>query len=148
MSEFDRETCPEASSSGGGIVDIVFSIPESISAQPIVISITQPKAIDLNEIHPSAATSNTSYDYSGRHDQGTLPMLKTEGHLANVIAAILEAKQQSDTILTKLIEEHQATTSVTGKSKSSVDIDDLEAVYGDEHAGGKKKAKKVRTDVK
>jgi hypothetical protein len=134
-------------SSSGGLVDIVFSLPASMAPEPVVISVTSPAPLNLNEIHPTAATSNVSFEYSGRHDQGTLPTLKTEGHLANVISAILEAKQQSDTILTKLIEEHQATTSTGGKNKSSIELDELEA-YCEQEGGRKKKSKRVAANDK
>lgn len=127
-------------SSSGGIVNIVFHLPESISVAPIHISVSDPAPIDLNQIHPSAATSNTSFEYSGRHDQGLLPELKSEGPLANMISAILAAKQQSDAILTQLIEESlTAGGNAAGKVKASTEIDELE-----EGALGREKRKKVR----
>lgn len=136
----------QSNSLGGGLVDIVFTLPETVSPEPIVVSIPRPsQPINLNEVHPSAATSNTSFEYSGRHDQGVLPQLKTEGHLANVITAILEAKHQSDTILTKLIEEAIASGETTiGKSKQSKELEDLAEDYFEEQSK-RKKAKRNQT---
>ena len=54
---------------------------------------------DLN-----AVTDTTTFEYSGVHDHGKLPVLKTDGPVAAVLANIMEAKRQSDEYLTNCID--------------------------------------------
>ena len=50
-----------------------------------------------------AVHNNTSFLYSGRHDHGRLPSLKTSGHSARLLSAIGEAKRLSDEYITGLM---------------------------------------------
>jgi hypothetical protein len=58
---------------------------------------------DVNQVHVEAKTSNTSYGYSGRHDHGVLPELKSTGPMARLVASLEEAKREGDTVLTELM---------------------------------------------
>lgn len=46
-----------------------------------------------------------SFDYSGRHDNGLLPSLKTEGALGLLVTAVQKAKAECDAYLTSIIDE-------------------------------------------
>jgi hypothetical protein len=46
---------------------------------------------------------NTSFEYSGRHDHGLLPELKSKPKYNAIVASILEAKKLSDTYLTEVM---------------------------------------------
>lgn len=126
----------------GATVELSFSFPNGETSK---ISISEPQELNINLIHPSAAQSNLSYEYSGRHDQGVLPALKSEGPTSHMIAAMIEAKQQSDIYLTKLIEEQmkeeKAQTDSGSKVKASEDDIEEDA---DDAAGRKRKTKKMR----
>jgi len=82
------------------LITIEFDIPDEGKTQFII---NDKGPADLNYIHPNARTSNESFEYSGRHDQGALPTLKSTGTLANVIAALREAKSVSDGFLSERI---------------------------------------------
>ena len=57
-----------------------------------------------NVVQPEAG----SYQYSGMHDTGPLVPPKEGGPIAQLIAAIQQAKAYNDTFLTELIEEEDA----------------------------------------
>eukprot|EP01031_Cornospumella_fuschlensis_P033562 gene33562-40601_t len=59
--------------------------------------------VNVNHVSPEAAQSNTSYEYSGRHDGGSLPILKCDGPMAEVVSALAQAKVVSDGFLTERI---------------------------------------------
>lgn len=69
------------------------------------IKITNPSQLDLNFVSPESSVSNTTFEYSGRHDHGKLPILKTTGPCAELVSALQEAKRECDKYLTKLINE-------------------------------------------
>ncbi|CAM9460778.1 unnamed protein product, partial [Ectocarpus sp. 12 AP-2014] len=52
---------------------------------------------------PVEGTDKYDYRYTGRHDHGTLPALKTGGPHGELAKAILDAKADSDAFLTELI---------------------------------------------
>ena len=59
-------------------------LPSRVIAEPM----------DPNYVEPEAAESNTSFKYSGRHDHGDLPTLRTDNqHLVDVCAAIKEGEE-------------------------------------------------------
>jgi len=62
---------------------------------------------DINSISAEAKESNTSYEYSGRHDHGTLPQLKSDGHMAQLVGSLQDAKREGDAVLTALIEKEK-----------------------------------------
>jgi hypothetical protein len=85
-----------------GFVQITFQLP---SREGHTIDINTANNFQINQIHPSAVNTNTSYEYSGRHDQGILPELKSDGYLSQLLSAMQEAKDESDRYLTALIGE-------------------------------------------
>jgi hypothetical protein len=71
-----------------------------------------------------------SFDYSGRHDNGLLPTLKTEGSLGLLITAVLKAKAECDSYLTSIIdEEYRNMGSVKAPGNTDGNV-------GDEDGGG------------
>ncbi len=71
-----------------------------------------------------------SFDYSGRHDNGLLPILKTEGSLGLLITAVLKAKAECDSYLTSVIdEEYRNMGSVKAPGNTDGNV-------GDEDGGG------------
>lgn len=62
---------------------------------------------DVNRVHEEAKTSNTSFGYSGRHDHGSLPELKSSGSMARLVASLGDAKRESDTVLTEIIKREK-----------------------------------------
>ncbi|CAM9128449.1 unnamed protein product [Ectocarpus sp. 12 AP-2014] len=57
----------------------------------------------VGEEGPVEGTDKYDYRYTGRHDHGTLPALKTGGPHGELAKAILDAKADSDAFLTELI---------------------------------------------
>ncbi|CAN0126440.1 unnamed protein product [Scytosiphon promiscuus] len=53
-------------------------------------------------------TDKYDYRYTGTHDHGTLPALKTGGPHGELAAALLRAKEDSDAFLTELINQELA----------------------------------------
>ncbi len=66
-------------------------------------TIVEALPIDVNDIHPDARRCNTFYHYSGRHDDGNLPILRNSGPMVDVLSAIQQIKHMSDTYLTERI---------------------------------------------
>eukprot|EP01039_Chlorochromonas_danica_P008103 gene8100-8938_t len=85
------------------IITLDFQFPNE---QPHCFYVINPPPINVNQVHPDAKTSNTSYGYSGRHDHGALPTLKSEGAMASVVSALAQAKEMSDHFLTARINDH------------------------------------------
>jgi hypothetical protein len=83
------------------LIEIEFILPNEETS---VFAIEDKGPIDVNAIHPSARSSNESYEFSGRHDQGVLPTLKSTGPMAHVVAALQEAKHVSDRFLSEKID--------------------------------------------
>lgn len=54
-----------------------------------------------NHVKEEAAMTNLSYEYSGRHDHGSLEKLNETGYYANLIQALQEMKSETDLILQK-----------------------------------------------
>lgn len=69
------------------------------------IRIENPSQLDLNYVSPASSVSNTTFEYSGRHDHGNLPILKTSGPCAELVSALQDAKRECDKYLTNLINE-------------------------------------------
>ncbi len=63
------------------------------------------ESININYISPIAASSNESFEYSGRHDQGTLPQLNSVGPMADIVSAMIQGKKISDKFLTERINQ-------------------------------------------
>lgn len=99
------------------------------------IRITQPDLSTVNTVSEDAKASNTSFEYSGRHDHGELPHLKKDGPHAVLVAALQEAKRECDRILTQKINAEYG----YGESEPKMDVDTEEADVADEEP--QKKAK-------
>eukprot|EP01038_Epipyxis_sp_PR26KG_P009284 gene9284-12510_t len=83
------------------IVEVNFSFHSNPTHS---FSIVNPAPIDINKVSQEAEHSRTSYDYSGRHDHGKLPLLKSTGYMSQVISALLETKNECDRYLTECID--------------------------------------------
>jgi hypothetical protein len=77
-------------------------------------------AMDVNEVHPVARDSNTSYEYSGRHDEGSLPTLRNDGSLASVLSALQAMRSISDEYLTEQINRLSGPTTTTTDHEESL----------------------------
>ena len=88
--------------------------PMSLSVEPSVAS------YDPNTVSPEAAASNTSFDYSGRHDHGQLPRLNASGPYLSVVRALYEAKAKTDVLLNQ----------VDGAATKTTQDDNVEQVGG------------------
>ena len=79
---------------------------------------------DPNEVTAEAKVSNTSYDYSGRHDHGNLINLnnnyenKTTKEYGMLINNVLEAKKSCDQYITSCMN-----TNNTSNNNKSMDMD-------------------------
>ncbi len=62
--------------------------------------------LDLNFVSFEAASSNTVFEYSGRHDHGNLPTLKSSGTLAVLLKSLIQSKANCDRHFTDEINKH------------------------------------------
>ena len=81
------------------------------------IVVSRAESSNINEISAEAKESNTSFEYSGRHDHGMLPTLKSEGHMAQLVGSLEEAKKECDKVLTALIETEKRETDGPSEKK-------------------------------
>ncbi|CAB1109958.1 unnamed protein product [Ectocarpus sp. CCAP 1310/34] len=84
----------------------------------------------VGEEGPMEGTDKYNYRYTGRHDHGTLPALKTGGSHGELVKAIHDAKADSDAFLTELL----------NKEASARDSNRTEAEPGGAGLGGKPRA--------
>ena len=82
------------------------------------IIVKDPPTFDPNSVADDASQSN-KYGYSGRHDHGTLPPLKSGDQHAKILSSMVEAKRLCDEYLTQCMSnsEHicmQATSAQNG----------------------------------
>jgi hypothetical protein len=106
------------------IITLEFSLPNK---ELIIFPIADQGPCDVNFISPAAEKSNESYDYSGRHDQGKLPILKSEGPMANVVRAMQEAKKVSDGFLSERINQVYGYGNPKQSKMDEVDIQEEDA---------------------
>jgi hypothetical protein len=93
--------------------------------------------IDVNFVSPGAANSNLSFEYSGRHDHGSLDAsLKSDGPLAVLVGSINEAKKACDDFLTNAINVEFGYDNDNDTAKASKDQDEIT-----EEDGGQEKKK-------
>ena len=85
------------------------SVEFTIKGEKLKPIICDSEARDVNNVHEDAKTSNTSYGYSGRHDHGSLPELKSSGNMARLIASLEDAKRESDMVITDIIRREKST---------------------------------------
>ncbi|RYH16492.1 hypothetical protein EON65_29985 [archaeon] len=111
------------------IITMAFDFPQESLR---IFEVHDAPHVNVNHISQEAAQSNTSYEYSGRHDGGPLPILKSEGPMADVIAALAQAKVVSDSFLTDRINQvygYNQTSQIHGtveKGEHDMDEDDGE----------------------
>jgi hypothetical protein len=84
------------------IIKITFQLPNE---ENYIYQIQNSLNFNINYICPEAKISNTSYAYSGRHDHGPLPQLKSNGPMLPVISALAQVKEISDSFLTTRINQ-------------------------------------------
>lgn len=102
---------------------------------------------DVNAVAADAKVSNTSFGYSGRHDHGSLPILRTgapdscnadenkmdvmqgvedgklgRAHTAKLISALMEAKSQCDAFIT--LEMKQGETLPSPEKKPRLEVEE------------------------
>ncbi|CAM9643021.1 unnamed protein product [Pylaiella littoralis] len=65
-------------------------------------------ATGVGQQGPVEGTGKYDYRYTGTHDHGTLPALKTGGPHGELVKALLGAKEDSDAFLTELINQELA----------------------------------------
>lgn len=92
------------------IVDIQFTLRQNESNGGDVIksriSVSSPSIpLDINFVSPETAINRSSFLYGGLHDHGDLPQMRSEGRLADILAAIVESKQKCDKYLTEKLNE-------------------------------------------
>jgi hypothetical protein len=95
----------------------------SLLATPMVVVDVSPEEaarlpFDPNAISPEAASSNTSFHYSGRHDFGSISQLNNQGYYRDLVAALQYAKQKCDTIIVQH-EETGVAASESSKTESA-----------------------------
>lgn len=91
-----------SSTSAQSIVSVDFLLNGELKNQ---INVTDSAEFDANQVSAEARISNTTFGYSGRHDHGDLPSLKSSGPNSVLVAALLEAKRECDKYLTQRINE-------------------------------------------
>lgn len=89
--------------------DNIVSINYLLNGVNKSISIKDGIPFNTNEVAEDAKVSNLSFGYSGRHDHGLLPQMKSDGPHAILISALYEAKKECDKLLTDVIKEEAAT---------------------------------------
>ena len=132
------------------IIEVSFSF-NGIEQTRISISSCVPE-FDPNIISEEAAKSNTSCSYSGRHDHGNLPVLKSSGPYATLISGLLETKVKCDTFLTDLMKLEATSGGLEVEQETGGDIEgevDLATVVGSSEAKSTPELtkKKARLDV-
>jgi hypothetical protein len=97
------------------IVSIEFNLE---GRQPTILNIEQSASLyDPNAVSEEAAASNTSFEFSGRHDHGQLPRLNMSGPYLPVVRALYEAKIQTDIFLNQ-ISDPSAKSAIEEKADS------------------------------
>lgn len=107
----------------GPMIDIQFHLDDdSITSQrPIIIKTEDAvQPYELNKIADDAATSNESFNYSGRHDHGPNAALKEGGYYAQMITALNEAKDESNAILSAEIDTQKERENGNQKKKTRI----------------------------
>ena len=106
-------------------IDLAFisssSVQRNIKILPSDIS-----EFDPNEISEEARMSNTSFKYSGRHDHGDLPKMKSSGYYSKICSALYKAKSTCDELLTNEINSYvKNTKSDFTDSKETLEVENI-----------------------
>lgn len=125
-----------SSSSAQPIVTVDFILNGELKNQ---ISISEPTAYDANKVSAESRVSNTTFEYSGRHDHGDLPALKSTGPNAVLVAALQEAKRGCDEYLTQQINEEFGYEGAAEKGE-------MDVAAADDEESEEKSAKKLCTE--
>lgn len=102
------------------VLSLEFRLGSCMDGTPdheIMIPITSNTSLDVNEVCSEALKSNTAIGYSGRHDHGSLPTLKSTGGILDVVVAIKNAKTACDAYLTNLIQNDICTAPAEKKAR-------------------------------
>lgn len=104
---------------------------------------------DPNFVSEEAKVSNTSYQFSGRHDHGNLALLSTASdssddskvsHYGRLISSLQEAKMSSDAVITSFM---NANGVALNSSKDDL-IDEVSSSTVDDDHGAKHPPKKMK----
>ena len=100
---------------------------------------------DVNFVSAAAANSNLSFEYSGRHDHGSLDAsLKSDGPLAILVGSINEAKTACDDFLTTAINVEFGYDNDATKARSSVQAMEQQDVSEATEDDGEQEKKKLK----
>ena len=82
------------------LVSIEYSLSDSVIKTVTLPSDSQHSQdvsrFDPNYVTQDALASNTSFSYSGRHDHGKLPELRSSGYYVSLYSALADAKSKLD----------------------------------------------------
>eukprot|EP01040_Poterioochromonas_malhamensis_P002421 gene2421-2572_t len=106
-------------------------------------SVQNVEPIDINYVSPIAASSNESFEYSGRHDQGTLPQLNSVGPMVNIVSAMIQGKKISDKFLTERINQFYGYGDNQNADQEDIDKEPV----SDEETATKKISKKQANET-
>ena len=89
------------------LVEVNFNF-EGVDTHSIATSKSTSKPYNPNLVAEDARESNLSFNYSGRHDHGTLPELKSDGIHNEIVASLIQAKEETGNYLTSLVNNPQS----------------------------------------
>jgi hypothetical protein len=101
------------------------------------ISISDAAPVDINAVSLESRASNTRFEYSGRHDHGDLPQLRSTGDSARLVTALQEAKAACDEYLTQCIRDEYG---YAVAEISSVRVRSASSAAGDGQGAGEMEA--------
>jgi hypothetical protein len=91
-----------------------------------------------NDVTEEAASTNTSFQYSGRHDHGAIALLKDDGYYSSLISALQEMKRETDIVI-----QEQVALESKGAEKPEIG-EVLEEMIVEEGSGNESSSKKPR----
>ena len=123
--EFGDRTSP--------LVSVEFALGESVTRVIDVSPSAESSGSvhDPNSISEEAAASNTSFLYSGRHDHGNLPSMRSTGYYSELIWALQESKRRFDDGIQSLDTAGRGSNDVTQGPVEDHDAVDHDAVDHD-----------------
>lgn len=97
------------------------SVSITIKGEELTPIVCEAEPRDVNVVSEEAKVSNTSYGYSGRHDHGSLPELKSEGPMARLVASLEDAKRETDQAMTEVINREKEAVAAPDTKKPRLD---------------------------